>query len=307
MGKKKLAFLGETETKEKGKGKRKGQKKPKVVKTGKQHGRIADVGLQALEEAEIIKAKEEELAKELGKKAEEEAGAETEDKTKKKKKKKVRGKNYQEALKKIDREKLYPLSKAIKLLKKTSITQFEGSIDVHLNVLKSGLKGEIEFPFKTGKTLKIAIVDDKLLAKLAKNKIEFNLLICSPAMMPKLAKYARVLGPRGLMPNPKSGTITDKPEAKAKELAKKITFRTESKTPLIHLTIGKVNDQAKHLEANFITLINAVGKKNILKATLAPTMGPGIKVDLNSLEEEPGEESKEKSKTKKPKAKKKKK
>lgn len=288
MGKKRITFLGEKETKEKGKRKAKGKEKPKAVKTGKQHGRIADVGLQALEEAEVIKAREEKLAQELKEKAQ--AGAEEETKAKPKKKK-IRGKNYQAALKKVDREKLYPLSEAIKLLKKTSITQFDGSVDIHLNTLKTGLKGQIEFPFKTGKTLKIAIADDKLLAKLAKGKIDFTLLISPPAMMPKLAKYAKLLGPKGLMPNPKADTISEKPEAKAKELAKKITFRTEAKAPLIHLTIGKVNDQPKHLKANFITLIKAVGPKNIRKAILAPTMGPGIKVDLSKLEEEPGKKT----------------
>jgi len=98
--------------------------------------------------------------------------------------------------------------------------------------------------------------------------------------MPKLAKYAKILGPRGLMPNPKAGTITDNPEELAKKLAGKTSWKTEAKAPLIHLTIGKVSQPEHQLEENFKALVAAIGQKNIKKAVLAPTMGPGIKIKI---------------------------
>lgn len=147
-------------------------------------------------------------------------------------------------------------------------------------VKKIGLKGEVEFPYPTGKQQKIRIADEALLKEIEKGKIDFTLLIATPQMMPKLAKYAKILGPRGLMPNPKAGTITDQPEELAKKLTGKITWKTEPKAPLIHLTIGKVSQPDSQLEENFKALVAAIGQKNIKKATLAPTMGPGVKIKI---------------------------
>lgn len=267
MGKKKVVKIGE-------------EKKPVVerkgrlvVKTGKEHGSITDLGTQALVEAEIIEEKTKKLQAEVAQKAKKAA-------RKAAKPAKIRGQKYQKAKKLIDRQKLYSLKDAIKLLKKVSISRFNGSVDVHLLVKKTGLKGEVKFPYSTGKAEKIAIANEEVLKKIEAGKIDFTTLIATPSMMPKLAKYAKILGPRGLMPNPKAGTITDKPEELVKKLTGKTTFKTEAKAPLIHITIGKVDSPQKHLEENFRALIAAVGQKNIKKAVIAPTMGPGIKVDL---------------------------
>jgi large subunit ribosomal protein L1 len=99
-------------------------------------------------------------------------------------------------------------------------------------------------------------------------------------------KFAKLLGPRGLMPNPKSGTVTPDPEKLAEKLAEASNsqnYKTEVKAPLIHITIGKANLDNSKIEENFIALINAVDKKNILKTVLTQTMGPGIKIDLSTL------------------------
>ena len=242
-----------------------------AVKTGKEHGRISDLGTQALEEAAIIEEKTKKLQQEIAAKAEK-AG-------KKVKPKKIRGRRWQEARKKIDPQKTYSLPEAIKLLKTVSLSRFDGSVDAHLVVKRVGLKGEVEFPYPTGKQQKIRIADENLLKELEKGKIDFTLLIATPQIMPKLAKYAKILGPRGLMPNPKAGTITDKPEELAKKLTGKTSWKTEPKAPLIHLTIGKVSQPERQLEENFKALVAAIGQKNIKKAVLAPTMGPGIKVE----------------------------
>lgn len=274
MGKKRIAIVGETSQTEKK------EKKPvkKAIKTGKQHGHIADVSAEALAEAEIIEKKTKELEKEVT--------AQTKKKTKKVKKAiPVRGKKYQEKKKLVDRKKKYSPQEAIELLKSVSISQFNGSVDVHFNLTPKsvGLKGEISFPHPTGKKQNIKIADEKLISQLEKGKIDFTALITTPAMMPKLAKYARLLGPRGLMPNPKTGTITDRPEELAKKLAGTAHFKTETKAPLIHMSIGKVDSPEKDLLENFKVLVKAVGRKNIKKTVISPTMGPGIKVNLTGL------------------------
>lgn len=203
MGKKRIAVLGEG---------KEAKEEKKIVKSGKQHGHLADVGAEALKEAKIIKEKEKKLESEV-KKAMPASRQEV-------KPAKTRSKKYLQAKKEIDKNKFYPLSESIKLLKKISISHFNGSVDVHLNVNETGLKGTVEFP---------------------------------------------------------------NPEKTAKKITQKTQFRTETKAPLIHFSIGKINDAEKNLEANFKTLIKAVGKRNIKKAVLAPTMGPGIKVDLATV------------------------
>lgn len=281
MGKKRIKVIGAEQapkkTKKEEKGLPRGKAGRKIVKTGKEHGRITDMGAEALAEAKRIKEKEKKLEKETKVKAK---------KVVKKKapaKAKRRGKKYQEARKKVDINKLYPLSEALKLAQQTSISKFNGSIEVHLVVKEVGQKGEIKFPHSISKQTKIAIADDKVLKKIAKGKIDFDVLLATSVMMPKLTKYAKILGPKGLMPNPKAGTITEKPEELAKKMAGKIQFRTEAKAPLIHLVIGKVDSKPKELEVNFKALIEAVGINKIKKAVITSTMGPGIKVDLTSI------------------------
>jgi len=270
VGKKRITIVGEEKKLPvEGKGRL-------VVKTGKEHGRISDLGTQALQEAAIIEEKTKKLEAEVVAKAKKAPKAAP-------KPQKIRGSRWQQAAKLVDRKKLYPLAEAIELLKKVSISRFNGSIDAHLVVKKIGLKGEVEFPHPTGKQQKIRIADEALLRDLEKGKIDFTLLLATPQMMPKLAKYAKILGPRGLMPNPKAGTITDKPQDLAKKLAGKTSWRTEAKAPLIHLPIGKVDSSAKDLEENFRALVSAIGQKNIKKAVLAPTMGPGIKINLTTV------------------------
>lgn len=274
MGKKRIKIIGVQQAPKEKKGLPAGRQGRKIVKTGKEHGRITDMGAEALAEAERIKEKEKELTKVT---------------TVSKKKKgrtprpaKKRGKKYLQVKVLVDRKKFYPLEEAIKLAKKTSLSKFNGSIEVHLNVKETGLKGELEFPHSTGRTQRIRIADKKLIDQLEKGKIDFDLLIAIPAMMPKLVKFAKLLGPKGLMPNPKAGTISEKPEELAKQLSGKVQFRTEAKVPLIHMVIGKVDSKESDLIGNFQALIEAIGKKNIQKAVLTSTMGPGIKVNLNS-------------------------
>lgn len=197
---------------------------------------------------------------------------------------KVVGKKHKEAIKKVDTKKLYALEEAVKTLKEVKYTKFDGSFELHLNVENTGMKGEVELPHSTGKTVRVAIVDDALLDKLENNIIEFDVLVTHPSYMPKLAKYARVLGPKGLMPNPKTGTVSPNPEDVAKKFEKgTLRWKTEAKFPLIHQLIGKTSAEDKALVENAVAFMNSVGMKNIQSATLSTTMGPGLKIDMAKM------------------------
>ena len=196
---------------------------------------------------------------------------------------KYRSKRYKQNLLVVDKKKSYPVGEAIELAIKTGTTKFEGSVEVHLNVIETGLKTTVTFPYFAGKKKKIVVCDDAVLKEIEKGIFDFDVLIATPAIMPKLARFAKELGPRGLMPNPKQGTVTSEPEKVIKELeGGKTNIKTEVKAPMIHVTIGKTKQDKKELIANFETLIAGVEKRKILKAIVNSTMGPGIKVDIKS-------------------------
>lgn len=184
----------------------------------------------------------------------------------------------------VDRAKLYELSEAVKLLKKTNITKFASTVTVHINLQGKDAPSRVEltFPHMAGAAKKVAIVSDELLASIEKGVLDFDILVTHPSFMPKLAKYAKVLGPKGLMPSPKAGTVTPNPEAKAKEFAAgKTMIKAEPKFPLMHITVGKIDQKEEELVANIRTLLDAVKPKFIGKAVLASTMSPGIKLQLS--------------------------
>ena len=164
------------------------------------------------------------------------------------------------------------------------VFKFNQSVELHFVVDETGLKGEIELPFSTGKIVRVKIVDDKILTDLEKGKIEFDVLVTHPSFMPRLAKFAKVLGPKGLMPNPKAGTVSLKPEEVVKKFEKgMLRWKTEAKFPLIHQMIGKISFEEKNLIANAEKFIEAVGKIHIKKAYIKTTMSPAVKLDLTNL------------------------
>ena len=138
-------------------------------------------------------------------------------------------------------------------------------------------------PHGTGKKRRVAIADDAILENVKNGIINFDVLIAHPSMMPKLAMVAKVLGPRGLMPNPKAGTITDKPEKLAKELeGGKMEYKTEPKFPLIHQIIGKMDFKDEQLVENYKALIVAIDPSKITAITIKSTMSPGIRISFAS-------------------------
>jgi large subunit ribosomal protein L1 len=198
---------------------------------------------------------------------------------------KPRSKKYQEMAKLVDKTKVYPLAVAIDLVKKTSYTKFDGTVELHLNLNSNNLgekkdfKGSVSLPHGTGKQVRVVAADDAILKDIEAGKINFDILVSHPSLMPKLAKVARILGPKGLMPNPKTGTVTEDVEKRVKELSHgQVNFKTEPENPIIHLIVGKVSFDDKKLMENVNAILDAVGRNKILKATLTATMGPGVRV-----------------------------
>lgn len=193
----------------------------------------------------------------------------------------VRGKSYQAAKSKVDVTKVYATSDAIKLLREVSLTKFDATVELHLVLKEKGVSKEVELPHSTGKTRKIAIADDATIAKIESGQIDFDVLYASPEQMGKLVKFAKILGPRGLMPNPKTGTIVTDPAAAIKKIsAKSLVLKTEKDAPLIHTVVGKLSMTDVQLAANISAIFNCLS--NISKAILKSTMSPGIKLLLQS-------------------------
>jgi large subunit ribosomal protein L1 len=195
---------------------------------------------------------------------------------------KVRGKKYKAAKKKVDVTKFYSISEAVKLVKDTSFSKFEGKVEAHVTSYDVGTVGEIAFPHMETADKKIVVLNDTILGELKEGKINFDVLIATPATMPKLLPFARLLGPKGLMPNPKNGTLTDKPEDAMKKLAvAKTVIKTEKKAPVVHIVVGKVSQSEEELAANVNELIKVIKPTKIKKLALCATMGPCVKVDIN--------------------------
>ncbi len=192
----------------------------------------------------------------------------------------ARSKKYQKNRSQVDKTKLYDSFAAVELVKRLSYSTFPGTLVADVVVKEVGEQATLTFPHSTGKSVRVAIVSDELLATIEGGTVEFDVLLSDPTFMPKLAKLARVLGPRGLMPNPKNGTLTAKPELKKKELEKgTFAIKTERKQPVAHVVIGKQDMETKALVENLNELLKMLkGKAN--KVVLSATMSPGIKVQV---------------------------
>lgn len=200
-----------------------------------------------------------------------------------------RGKKYLTARAKVDPRKTYNITDAVKLLKETSISKFDGSVELHL-VLdkqslplrgKDSLNTSVELPYHTGKTRKIEIASDETVEKLKTGKIDFDVLLSSPDTMSKLVPFAKLLGPKGLMPNPKNGTLVPNPEKVKDQFGgNNINLKTEKSAPLIHAVIAKTSQPEKEIEENIKAILLNIGEKNIKKAVISASMGPGIQVSV---------------------------
>lgn len=192
--------------------------------------------------------------------------------------KNTRGKKYTKVVSLVDKKKTYSIKDALDLVKKTSFSKFDGTVEVIFNVSDKGLRGTVSLPHGTGNQIRVKIADDALVANPI---IDFDILVAHPSMMPKLAKIAKILGPKGLMPNPKTNTIGNNPEELALSLSKgQINYKTEPDFPIIHSIIGKVSFEDKKLTENLEILVKSIGKDKIKSAFLKPTMGVSVKIQV---------------------------
>lgn len=205
---------------------------------------------------------------------------------------KTHSENYLKKAELVEKNKVYKIADAVSLLPKLTLAKFDETVELHINTTDKGISGQMSLPHGTGKQTRVVIINpaedtaatDELIKKIETGTIDFDVLIATPDAMPKLARVARVLGPRGLMPNPKNGTVTPKPEEAAKKFAGgQFNYKTEAKFPLLHLVVGKVSFGNAKLEENIKAAIKTVNTKNIKNATLKSTMSPGMKIDVSSL------------------------
>jgi len=278
MGKIKIRTLGdetlENEQKQQAKKKNKDKSASRRMVKGAKGG----------ERVVSMEPNEEELTKiEPQKEAGETKEVKVKTKTKKNKKEKrnPHSKSYQRIIEILDKNKKYNLADALERLTKLKRSKLDETVELHINTIKTGISGNITLPHGTGKQIKVAIADDDLLAKVALGQTDFDILLADPTMMPKLARVAKILGPKGLMPNPKNGTLVKDPEKAAENFKKgQINFKTEIKAPIMHLTVGKMSFGAEKLTDNIQTLIEAIKKDQIRNVTLKSTMSPGIKIQI---------------------------
>lgn len=229
------------------------------------------------------------------------------------------GKKYLAALAKVDQEKLYSPREAMELAKETSATKFDATVEVHIRTTLDPRQADqqvrdvVVLPHGLGKTVRVLVFaqgegataareagadlvadDDETLKKIEGGMTDFDVAIATPDMMGKVGRLGRVLGPRGLMPNPKAGTVvnvSDLGRAIQEAKAGRVEFRLD-KTANMHVAIGKTSFEANKLLDNFAALMEAVRKARpsgakgnyIKRITVATTMGPGIKVEPNEAQ-----------------------
>jgi len=230
-----------------------------------------------------------------------------------------RGKKYQEAAAKVDRLKLYSPQEAIELLKEIDYASFDATVEVHVRLgvdprhADQQVRGVVLYPHGLGKTVRVLVFaqgdaaraaadagadyiadDDEMIKKIQDGWVDFDVALAVPEMMGKVGRLGRVLGPRGLMPSPKAGTIAqadDLPRLIGEAKAGRVDFRVD-KTSNLHVPIGKVSFDSDKLLENLVAFFDVVKKARppaakgtyIRKVTITDTMGPGIKVDPVALQ-----------------------
>jgi len=222
-----------------------------------------------------------------------------------------RGKNYRTVAELVEVEKIYPLASALELAVKTNPAKFDASVEIHVRLgvdprqADQNVRSTVSLPNGTGRTVRVAVFapeaehaaakkagadvvgDEAFLKQLEKEELNFDILVATPQYMPKLGKFARLLGPRGLMPNPKSGTVaTDVTKAVTEAKAGKVEYRVD-KQAIVHLSVGKVSFGASKLAENAKAFFDSLQAQKpaslkgayVKSTSISTTQGPGIKVE----------------------------
>jgi large subunit ribosomal protein L1 len=287
------------------------KKKPKETKKEvkpKEAGEIAKAGKRS---AKAVREAEEQEAK----KTEKDEPVKKVTKTQKPPRTRLerQSKRFRKNAAKIEPKKTYNLKEAIDLIKDTSDVKFDASVELHINLsvdprqADQNIRDNVLLPAGSGKKLKIAALTDNpeealaagadkaggddLIQSIEKGVLDFDILIATPSFMPKLGKYAKILGPKGLMPNPKSGTVTTNVKKAVSEAkAGRVEYRVDP-SGIVHLSVGKVSFEAKALEDNVMAIVASVKankpssvKSNYIKsAYITTTMGPSVSFDINAV------------------------
>jgi large subunit ribosomal protein L1 len=193
---------------------------------------------------------------------------------------KTESKRHKSNLTLVSKTQTYTIDQALEALKKFKKSSFDETVELHINTKEKGISGQVILPHGTGKTLVIKVADDTIIAEVAKGKINFDVLVATPSMMPQLARVAKILGPRGLMPNPKNGTIVKSQKDADSFSTAQTTIKTEKKAPVIHTVVGKVSLTKEQLLENLDVIFNAVNRRQIVKAYIKSTMSPSVRIQV---------------------------
>lgn len=283
-----------------------------VVETPVEEKKTAKAGKRS---EKSLKEAEEKQAKEERKSSETETDKPKQQAKPARSKLERQGKNFRKVAEAVDKTKVYSLADALDLAVKTNPAKFDATVELHINLgvdprqADQNLRDTLVLPAGTGKTVRVAVLADgddaatakkagadiagyeEFLQQLDKGVIDFDILIATPAMMPKLGKYARTLGPKGLMPNPKSGTVTtDVVKAVSEAKAGRVEYRVDS-TGIVHVGFGKVSFGAEKLMQNARVILNSIrsNKPASIKGTyvksvhVTTSMGPSMKVETSEV------------------------
>ncbi len=194
----------------------------------------------------------------------------------------ARSKRYMAMKKLVPVEVGHSISDGINLVRKTSLAKFGGSMELHITLKDKNWSKEIELPHALPtKAKRIVAATDEVIAQIESGKIDFDVLVTTPAQMGKLVRFAKVLGPKGLMPNPKNGTVAENVEAAIKKLQsdKSVKLKTEKDGPAVHTVVGKLSMTDKQLEENVAAILAVMPAGKVSKVILKSTMSPAVRLN----------------------------
>ena len=280
--------------------------------TSETEKKFAKSGKKSKKHIEEVKAEEERQARKAERKAEEAAGEKSKGEAPKVRPRiERRGKNYRKAFELVEKGKIYALKDALELAQKTTAVKFDATVEAHVRLgvdprqADQNIRTTVVLPNGNGKTVRVAVFapldqakiakeagadiaeDEEFLKRLEKGEIAFDVLISTPQYMPKLGKYARMLGPKGLMPNPKAGTVTTDIEKAVKEAkAGKVEYRVD-KQSIVHIGLGKVSFGTDKLLENANVFFDSLKAQKpasikgqyVKSVFIATTMGPSIAIE----------------------------
>ena len=196
------------------------------------------------------------------------------------KKTKIRSKSYQAAKLLTSLDISHSVPESITLLRKVSLTKFDGSVELHITLKDKGFAKEVDLAHPFGKAKRVVEASDEVIADIESGKFDFDILIATPAQMGKLVKFAKILGPKGLMPNPKNGTVTTDIKFAIQKFSsnQNLKLKSEKDSPAIHTTVGKLSMNNEQLTQNISAVLAVIPSGRVAKIILKSTMSPAIKI-----------------------------